>query len=110
MISEPDRTVYFGSDDHHLYAIDLVTGRERWRCDLKGRVLGTPALVGGHLYVGGGGAGGDQPGALFAVDCRDGSIVWRFGIGATVWSSPTVVGDSLWFGAHDGLVRRLTTR
>ncbi|MCK5944876.1 MAG: PQQ-binding-like beta-propeller repeat protein, partial [Planctomycetes bacterium] len=77
---------------------------------LRGRVLGSPALVGPHLYVGGEGAGGDQPGALFAIDRARGEVVWRFGVGRTVWSSPTVVGDSLWFGAHDGLVRRLTDR
>ena len=110
VISYEDRTVYFGSDDHNLYAVDLLTGKERWRCNLHGRVLGTPALAGHHLYVGGEGAGGDKPGALFAIDRHNGRIVWRFGVGVAVWSSPAVVGNSLWFGAHDGLVRRLTSR
>ena len=101
--------LYVGSDDHHLYALSLRDGSERWRCDLKGRVLGSPAIVRHHVYVGGEGSGGTEPGALFAVDRNDGSVAWRFGVGATVWSSPTVVGDSMWFGAHDGKLRRLSS-
>ena len=99
--------LYIGSDDHHLYALSCADGSERWRADLRGRVLGSPAIVGAHLYVGGEGSGGTEPGALFAIDRTDGSIVWRYEVGATVWSSPTVIGDSLWFGSHDGKMRRL---
>ena len=102
--------LYIGSFDHTLYALDLETGRERWRSDLAGRVLGSPAVVEHHLYVGGEGEGGDEPGALFAVDSRDGTIVWRFEVGATVWSSPMAIGRSLWFGSHDGKIRRLKDR
>ena len=47
----------------------------------------TPAIVGPHIYVGGEGSGGTEPGALFGVDRATGAIVWRFGVGATVWSS-----------------------
>jgi len=102
--------VYVGSGDHHVYACTLAEGRELWRCDLHGRVLGTPALVGDRLNVGGEGSGGDLPGAMFALDRRRGEVVWRFGIGRTVWSSPTAVGDSIWFGSHDGRIRRLVER
>ena len=88
--------------------IDAASRLEHvWLCDLKGRILGSPALVENHLYLGGEGSAGELPGALLAVDRRGGSILWRFEIGATVRSSPTVVGNSIWFGVHDGKIRRL---
>lgn len=34
--------VYFTSMDHNFYAVDLETGQERWRLDLKGAVAATP--------------------------------------------------------------------
>ena len=106
-IAADGTTLYVGSDDHHLYALRTSDGTKVWRTNLGGRVLGSAAIVGPHVYVGGEGSGGELPGALFAVERATGEIAWRFEVGATVWSSPTVVGDSLWFGAHDGLIRRL---
>ena len=34
-----DGTVYFGSDDPHLYALDSATGAERWKFKTGGRIV-----------------------------------------------------------------------
>ncbi len=52
-------------------------------------VLGSPAVVGGTVYVAPAGSFGDQ-GALYALDARTGSIRWRTDVAGSVLSSPAV--------------------
>ena len=46
-------TVYVGSDDHKVYALDAATGHLRWTYTTGGAVSG-PAVAGGTVYVGSG--------------------------------------------------------
>ena len=41
-----DRMVYVGSYDHHLYALDAVTGEVRWSFDAGERISGSASVVG----------------------------------------------------------------
>jgi len=66
----PDGTVYFGSHDHHLYAVD-PTGRVLFRRDLGGEVYSTPALVEGRLFV------GSDADFFFCLDARSGEVQWH---------------------------------
>ena len=65
-------TVYIGSADHQLYALDLATGALRWKFETKGRVSSSPAVVGGVVYV------GSYDGSLYAVDAARGTLKWKF--------------------------------
>ena len=47
-----ERTVYAGSGDGVLYALDGETGREVWRYDLGVPTLSSPALSGTGLWTG----------------------------------------------------------
>jgi PQQ enzyme repeat len=38
-------TVYFGSNDHHIHALNLSTGAEKWKFKTGGRVPSTPAVA-----------------------------------------------------------------
>jgi outer membrane protein assembly factor BamB len=63
--------VFVGSFDENLYAIDLVTGRERWR--YKAGAIKTPAAVrDGKVYV------GNLDGVLHCVDAAKGTKIWTF--------------------------------
>jgi len=44
--------VYIGSDDTNLYAVDAVTGKEKWRFATGGWVLSSPSVADGIIYVG----------------------------------------------------------
>jgi len=50
--SEGGGTVYVGSSDGHLYALDASTGEERWSFETDGEVISSPAVVDGTVYVG----------------------------------------------------------
>lgn len=73
VVSPDGTTVYVPSQDHHLYACDLATGRIRFRYDAGDPVLGNPLLteIGDEpaLIVGAGDA-------VHVVDASDGARRW----------------------------------
>ncbi|HEV7400510.1 MAG TPA: PQQ-binding-like beta-propeller repeat protein [Solirubrobacterales bacterium] len=44
-------TVYIGSYDEHFYALDALTGKQRWRYDVGGPVPGTATVIGHTVYT-----------------------------------------------------------
>ncbi|WP_136718612.1 protein kinase domain-containing protein [Halorientalis salina] len=47
-----DGTVYVGSNDDNLYAVDAATGTEQWSFNTGDRVRSSPTVVDGTVYVG----------------------------------------------------------
>jgi outer membrane protein assembly factor BamB len=64
--------VYFGSNDHNVYAIDERTGALRWKFATKGRVTSSPAIADGLVYV------GSFDGKFYALDAASGALRWQF--------------------------------
>ena len=54
--------VYFGSNDKHLYAVDIETGEEKWKFETGAAVSSSPSLVDGVVYF------GSADGHIYAVD------------------------------------------
>jgi outer membrane protein assembly factor BamB len=48
-----DGTVYVGSNDGHVYAIDASSGTEQWSFQTDGYVDSSPVVKDGRVYVGG---------------------------------------------------------
>jgi hypothetical protein len=44
-------TVYVGSSDYYLYALNALIGDVQWKLSLSAPVLDTPVIVGSRLYV-----------------------------------------------------------
>jgi outer membrane protein assembly factor BamB len=44
-------TVYLGSADGRLYALDAGSGKETWRYDLGVPITSSPAISGNTVYV-----------------------------------------------------------
>lgn len=88
---------YVGSSDGHFVdAVELATGRELWRHPTAQRVIGSPAVSGDLVVVGG------EDGIVFALDRKDGHPVWSFPTGARVYSSPAVARSTVLVGSADG--------
>ena len=45
-------TVYIGSFDHKVYALDAATGHLRWAYTTGNIVISSPAVAGGTVYIG----------------------------------------------------------
>jgi outer membrane protein assembly factor BamB len=89
-------TVYTGSEDGTVYALNATTGDKRWQFETGTDVDSSPTITDGTVYV------GSNNGNVYALDARTGDKEWRFETGDTVWSSPTVEEGIVYVGSADG--------
>jgi outer membrane protein assembly factor BamB len=92
-----DGTVYFGSDDNKVYAVN-PDGSLKWSRATGGDVQSSPAVgVGGVIWV------GSDDDKLYALDPDDGSVMCSRSLGGLdVESSPAVAVDgTVYAGAED---------
>ena len=95
-------TVYIGSNDANLYALDAVTGSLKWSLALDGPIdLSSPAVANGTVYI------GTTGGTLYAIDAAAGVPKWGHSTGYVIESSPTVSNGMVYFGANDGYLYAL---
>jgi eukaryotic-like serine/threonine-protein kinase len=101
-----DSFAYFTSGGNYLYAVDIETGKIKWKTNL-GKPLpylwlfdyytSSPVIFGQSIFVGGG------DGALYCFD-RDGKQKWKFSSGARIHSSPAIANGLVVVGNHDGSI------
>jgi outer membrane protein assembly factor BamB len=89
-----DGTIYIGSKDHHLYAIN-ADGTLKWRYKATWEVDSSPAIDSeGTIFIG---SGND-----FIAINPDGTEKWRFDAAAGVKSSPTIDSEgTIYFSSHE---------
>jgi eukaryotic-like serine/threonine-protein kinase len=105
VISSPtvaDGTVYVGSDDNNVYALDAETGDEQWRFETGLSIeYSSPAVANGTVYV------GSWDGNVYALDAESGDELWRFEVIDLARSSPAVADGTVYTGSFDGTVYAL---
>ncbi|KAB2921838.1 MAG: PQQ-binding-like beta-propeller repeat protein [Bacteroidetes bacterium] len=67
-----DGTVYFGSGDGHLYAVNAKNGALRWKFNTGDVVHASPVLDSARVYI------GAFNGVMYALEKSTGKEVWRF--------------------------------
>jgi outer membrane protein assembly factor BamB len=65
-------SVYFGSGDGHLYALDIESGNLKWKFKTGDVVHASPAYADGVLYL------GSWDSFFYAVEAATGKEKWRF--------------------------------
>jgi outer membrane protein assembly factor BamB len=87
-----DGTIYVGSDDGHLYALDSEDGSIKWRFPSSGSigaVRSTPAIgFSGVVYF------GSNDGKIYAVNPNTGAQLWSYLIQAGTPVHSPVVGEA----------------
>lgn len=103
-VSVVDRTVYAGSMDGSLYALDAGDGARRWRYEATEGVSTAPAVVAGRAFV------VDWDAVVHAVDADSGAGEWTRDLGGTMHTeqpSPTVADGWVYAGTAHGQVSAL---
>lgn len=92
-----DGVVYIGwSDNNTFCAIDLATGKERWKFTARHYLYSSPLLVGNAIYV------GSHDRNLYCLDATTGEKKWQYRFAGSVLSSPIVDEETLYVGDDDG--------
>jgi len=92
-------TLYVGSSDDYLYAINATTGALVWKYKTGAGIIdSSPAVSGTTVYV------GSTDDYLYAINATTGVLVWKFKTGAAINSSPAVVGTTVYIGSTDDSV------
>ncbi|MBS3815940.1 MAG: PQQ-binding-like beta-propeller repeat protein [Candidatus Thermoplasmatota archaeon] len=96
-IIDDDGTIYFGSKDSNLYAVD-PDGTTRWTANIGDEIRSTSALnQNGTLYF------GCKDDNLYALNSNDGSTRWTRGLNGDVKSSPAIGEDgTIYVGSQQG--------
>ncbi len=84
------------STSRGLYALDAVTGEERWVYPTELPLGHSPTIAGGVAFVGG------YDHKLHAVDALTGQGLWTFEAGAGFDTNPLVVEGKVFLGNRDG--------
>ncbi|WP_251328975.1 PQQ-binding-like beta-propeller repeat protein [Haloplanus pelagicus] len=84
-------TVYVGSHDSRLHALDTATGDTRWTFDTGGSIIGCPTVAGDHVLV------GSYDRTCYALEKRTGRERWAVDGVGSVTSAPTVVDGAVYF-------------
>lgn len=91
-----DGTIYVGSYDNNLYAIDPDDGTEKWHYTTGGKIFSSPAVgADGVIYF------GSFDNKIYAVN-HNGSPLWSYPTGGSIYSSPAIAPNMLYVGSMDG--------
>jgi FOG: WD40-like repeat len=97
-------TLYFGSGDGNLYAVNAGNGDLKWKFKTHGVIHTSPALYRGTVFF------GSWDTYLYALDAQTGKEKWKFKtkeqpvyhVLEGIQASPTVSDSLVYFGARDG--------
>ncbi len=104
-------TIYAGSQDHRLYAVDVATGKMRWPAEAAHGIVSAPAWAEGLVVFGArGGSGNDRvvrTGRVHAVDGVTGVPAWTYEISGHVLAAVLSHDGALFAASDTGAVAAL---
>jgi outer membrane protein assembly factor BamB len=89
-------TLYVGDTLGKMYAVDAITGAERWQFQGEDGILVSPIVVGDLLVF------GDKAGWLYGLDRAEGTERWRLQLPAGVRTEPVYAEGQVLVRTDDG--------
>lgn len=100
-----DGIVYVGGGSASLtQALDLRTGKEKWRFATRGAVFTPIAIAGGAIYF------SDFAGTAYALDAATGKDLWRYPVGDRSFAGPAAADGMIYFASDNGVLLALRGR
>jgi len=99
-------TLYVGSFDKKLYALNTADGSEKWQFEAGGVISSVPMVYDGTIYV------GSFNGHIYAINATDGSLRWQSDVEDTnwFWAKPVAYDNVIYAPNLDGKVYLLDTK
>jgi outer membrane protein assembly factor BamB len=114
VVSSPsivDGVVYFGSQDHNVYAVNAQTGAKLWSFKTDYTIESSVAVVNGKVVT------GAEDGYVYCLNAKTGKLLWKtfvngkqpvtYGAAVMIRSSPAIVDDTIYIGSLDGYLYAL---
>lgn len=100
-------TVYIGSKDYNVYALNARTGAKLWSYT-TGDIVFSPAVVGGLVYI------GSYDHNIYALNAKTGAKVWSFNTGGAyyggMYGAPAFAEGMVYVGSHNHKVYGLNAK
>jgi outer membrane protein assembly factor BamB len=90
-----DGKVFFGCSDHHVYALDALSGQPLWKFRTGADVLSVPAVWKGMVVF------GSNDRNVYGVDAATGKQKWKIELPSSVVSAPCIVDGVAYVGSQD---------
>jgi serine/threonine protein kinase len=88
-------TVYVGTQDGSVHALDAATGKARWTCATGSAVDSSPTVAGGTVYLN----STDNSDKVYALDATTGKARWTYTGASAFNGSPVVAGSTVYVGS-----------
>lgn len=98
-----DGVVYFGCNNHNIYAVDVSSGGLRWESATRGKVTASPEVANGLVMV------GSNDGMFYSLEASTGSVRWKLKTDGAIVSSSATVGNRTFFSSYDGFLYCVST-
>lgn len=85
-----------GNQDGHIFALNVVTGKQQWQYPSKGAIFSSPASDGKVVVV------GSTDGNVYCLNVSNGKLAWKYNMNGAVMGSPLINGDTVFIGGSGG--------
>jgi eukaryotic-like serine/threonine-protein kinase len=98
-------TLFIGSFDKNMYAINITDGTEKWRFPTQGAIINTPIVKDGVVFF------GSFDRYFYAVNAQTGQLVWKSPSAAEkwFWANPVLVNNTVYAPNLDGKIYYFNT-
>jgi outer membrane protein assembly factor BamB len=93
-----EKGVVFGGRDKRVHCLDPKTGDDKWHFATRGRVDGSPVIVGERVFV------GSADGRVYGIDLNTGKQTWKYEAGGSFSAGAAVADGRLLIANEDGAV------
>jgi outer membrane protein assembly factor BamB len=97
----PEGTLFIGTFNSEMLAIDAKSGRILWQTPTDGWVWGGPAYKDGVLYF------GDLKGSFYALKASNGEVLWKITPDGPIAQPPLLMDDTIYFTTEAGSIYAL---
>ena len=94
--------IYFGSRDKHIYAINILTGKEHWKFETENSIESSPLVNNNVLFI------GSNDKYFYALDATTGDKIWRFKMDESAFGASVIFQNLIIFsGGKDKCIYAL---